>query len=307
MSNSNGRGVFGRRSGNVTVIDQPVRRSAARTAKIASIVTWIAVSLLATTVTASYWHPIIALFAGAFIGLAAALIVAAFVIAWPVLRVIWWWAPEITAALAFVFGWMELAEHTLLPYRLIAVALIAGIPASIPPVRRRVIAVTWCLTTRHRIRTCFSEFIITNRTGSLPLILWAWNTPVGERIWIWLRPGLALDDIQDRLDQIAVACWATSATVEAASESNSAHIRMDIKRRDVLTATVSSPLLGLVPPAAHDIERDTLPVPSALDLPDVAAADVATVRPARRDTRTLPAVPAVPSPDGPADDITDWI
>ena len=253
MPNSNGRGAFGRRSGTVTVIDQPVRRSAMRTAKIAAIVTWLAVTLLTTTVAASYWHPIIALFVGAFIGLAAAVIVAAFVIAWPVLRVIWWWAAEITTALAFVFGWMELAEHTLLLYRLAAVTVIAGLPASIPPVRRRVIAVAWCLVTRHRIRTCFNEFIITNRTGSLPLILWAWPTPVGERIWIWLRPGLALDDIQDRLDLIAVACWASSATVEAASETNSAHIRLDIKRRDALTDTVDSPLVGLVMSDPPDI------------------------------------------------------
>jgi ABC-type multidrug transport system fused ATPase/permease subunit len=305
MPNSNGRGAFGRRSGTVTVIDQPVRRSAMRTAKIAAIVTWLAVTLLATTVAASYWHPIIALFAGAFIGLAVAFVVAAFVIAWPVLRVIWWWAAEIITALAFVFGWMELAEHTLLLYRLVAVAVIAGLPASIPPVRRRLIGVAWCLIIRHRIRTCFNEFIISNRTGSLPLILWARPTPVGVRTWIWLRPGLALDDIQERLDLIAVACWASSATVEAASERNSAHIRMDFKLRDALTATVNSPLVGLVVSDPPDIERDDMPVPSALDLPDVAAADVAFTRPPRNGTK----VPTItPAPDGSqGDDIEDWI
>ena len=69
----------------------------------------------------------------------------------------------------------------------------------------------WCLITRHRIRTCFAEFIITNRTGSLPFLLLTIPTSVGERLWIWLRPGLALSDIQDRLDLIAVACWADVA------------------------------------------------------------------------------------------------
>jgi hypothetical protein len=276
-----------------------------RTAKIAAIVTWFAVTLLATTVGASYWHPIIALFVGAFIGLGVAVVVAAFVIAWPVLRVIWWWAAEITTALAFVFGWMELAEHTSLLYRLVAVAVIAGLPASISPVRRRVIALAWCVITRHRIRTCFNEFIISNRTGSLPLILWAWPTPVGVRIWIWLRPGLALDDIQERLDLIAVACWASSATVEAASETNSAHIRMDIKLRDALTGTVDSPLVGLVMSDPPDIERDEMPVPSALDLPDVAPADVASTRPLRNETKVPTITPAAVGSQG--DDIEDWI
>ena len=34
MPNSNGHPAFGRRSGTVTVIEEPVRRNAARTAKI---------------------------------------------------------------------------------------------------------------------------------------------------------------------------------------------------------------------------------------------------------------------------------
>jgi hypothetical protein len=309
MPNPNGRSTFGRRSGTVTVIEEPVRRSAARTAKIAFWVIWITVSALATTVMASFWHPIIALFAGVVLGAAVALVAAAFVVAWPVLRVIWWWSAEIAAAIGLVFGWIELAEHTTLGWRLGAVALIAVPAAAIAPARRRLIAVAWCFVTRHRIRTCFSEFIITNRTGSLPLILWAWPTPVGERIWIWLRPGLALDDIQQRLDLIAVACWASSVTAEAGSESNSAHIRLDIKRRDVLTATIGSPLLGLVAPDTPDIERDAMPVPSALDLPDVDAADVAPARSSRKDQRLPASVPAIaPVPAGTtSNDIEDWI
>src|SRR5260221_11566993 len=99
---------------------------------------------------------------------------------------------KFTAASGLITGWIELAAHTNLISRLIIVAAAAGIPAALRPVRRRLLALCWCLITRHRLRTCFSEFIITNRYGSLPLILWAQPTAVGERIWIWLRPGLAL-------------------------------------------------------------------------------------------------------------------
>ena len=89
MPYSNRRSPFGRRPGTVTVIEEPVRRNAARTAKIATIVTAITVGLLVATVAASKWNPIIALFAGVLVGVAAGFIVAVVILAWPVIRTIW--------------------------------------------------------------------------------------------------------------------------------------------------------------------------------------------------------------------------
>ena len=211
MPNSN-RGMFGRGNGTITVIEEPVLRSYRRKAKIVFYLTWVIIGLLAATVAASKWHPILALLAGLAFGLITGAAAGAIVSAWPVIRAIWWWTPETVLIGGLVIGWIELAEHTTLIYRLAVVAVIVGVPAAVKPVRTRINAIVWCLITRHRIRTCFSEFIITNRTGSLPLILWAMPTPVGERVWIWLRPGLSLDDLLGRLDKIAVACWATAAT-----------------------------------------------------------------------------------------------
>ena len=177
------------------------------------------------------------------------------------------------------------------PIRLAATAAIVGVPAAIRPVRTRLHQVTWCLVTRHRIRTCFSEFIITNRTGSLPLILWARPTPVGERVWIWLRPGLSLDDLLDRLDKIAVTCWATAALAEAASASNAAFVRLDIKRRDVLTGTITSPLLDMIKSGTPATERDTAEIPTALDLPQVPASEVTPSGRPRSSGQTTPGRP----------------
>ena len=167
----------------------------------------------------------------------------------------------------------------------------------------------WCLVTRHRIRTCFSEFIITNRTGSLPLILWACPTPVGERVWIWLRPGLCMDDLLDRLDKIAVACWATAAVAETASPSNAAFVRVDIKRRDALTGTITSPLLEVIKSGNPPALRDPVPVPTALDLPQVTASEVTPVKPTplrRPDPKTPAAAPATTTTSA-SDDIDDWL
>ncbi len=309
MPNSN-RG-FGRGTGTITVIEEPVLRSYRRKAKIVFYVTWFIVAVLAATVAASKWHPVIALFAGLSLGFVIGGIAGAIVAAWPVIRAIWWWTPETVITGSVIFGWIELAEHTTLVYRLAVTAAITGIPAAFRPVRARINQGLWCLVTRHRIRTCFSEFIITNRTGSLPLILWARPTPVGERVWIWLRPGLALADLQTRLDEIAVTCWATTALAEVASRSNSAFVRLDIKRRDVLTGTITSPLLAMIRPGTPATERDTIPIPAALDLPQVPASEVITTRPTPLKRPDHPKMPAPASPPAPAasdgGDITDWI
>ena len=130
-------------------------------------------------------------------------------------------------------------------------------------------------------------------------------------MWIWLRPGLSLDDLQNRLDKIAVACWASTALAETASRSNAAFIRLDIKRRDVLTGTITSPLLGMIKPGAPASQRDTTEIPAALDLSQVPASEVATTRPVplkRPDAPRWPDRPSSPAPaasDG--SDISDWI
>ena len=279
MPNSN-RGMFGRGSGTITVIEEPVMRSYRRKAKIVFYVTWVITATLAATVAASKWHPILALLAGLAFGLITAAIAGAVVAAWPVIRAIWWWTPETALTGGLVYGWIELAEHTTLIYRLAFMAVVVGIPVVVKNVRTGLNQLLWCMVTRHRIRTCFSEFIITNRTGSLPLILWARPTPVGERVWIWLRPGLALEDLLTRLDKIAVACWASTALAETASRSNAAFVRMDIKRRDALTGTITSPLLELIK-TTPATERDTADLPTALDLPQVTASEVTPAKPAR--------------------------
>ena len=308
MPNSN-RGMFSRGSGTITVIEEPVMRSYRRKAKIVFYLTWVIVAVLAATVAASKWHPVIALLAGLAAGLIAGAIAGAIVAAWPIIRAIWWWLPETALCGGLIFGWIELAEHTTLIYRLASVVLIVGVPAAIKPVRIRLHQVLWCIITRHRIRTCFSEFIITNRTGSLPLILWARPTPVGERVWIWLRPGLALEDLLDRLDKIAVACWASNAVAEAASRSNAAFVRMDIKRRDVLTGTITSPLLDLIKSGTPATERDPVEVPTALDLPQVSASEVTPSKPVRipRPDRKTPAPADTTSAPVLSEDISDWV
>jgi hypothetical protein len=52
-----------------------------------------------------------------------------------------------------------------------------------------------------------------------------------------------------------------------------------------------------------------MPVPSALDLPDVDATDVAPAKSSRTDPRATAPVPAIKpvKASGPGDDIEDWL
>ena len=176
--------------------------------------------------------------------------------------------------------------------------------------RRGIYRLAWCLVSRHRIRTCFNEFIITNRTGSLPLILAARPTPAGERLWIWLRPGLCLADVQDRADEIAAACWATAVVADLASASNSALLRIDIKRRDPLTGTVSSPLAQLLSGALP--ARRTAGHRPGGPRPDRHPGRHVSGKPAPNGPAPWPQAVAAEARaaadgNGSADDITDWI
>src|SRR5262249_31115288 len=184
----------------------------------------------------------------------------------------WYWLPEILLGLGLVYGWMALMQAASLAVSIVAVAPIVGVLAIAGPVRRRVLAVAWCLIVRHRLRVCFASFIASNWDGSLPLILLARPTLAGERVLVWLRPGLSIGDLETegQLNRLAVACWANEVRVIRASTKYAALVRFDITRRDPLTGRVLSPLRDHVP---DDFQSDSFdlsdPPTVGLDLPDV--------------------------------------
>ena len=308
MSKSSQRSPFGwsNRGRTVTVIEAPVARSYRRRATIAFWVTLGVVGLLAATVASHYLHPIVGALLGGLIGAACGAVVFALIVAWPVLRVFWHWLPEIMLGLAAVYGWNALMQSTPLWGSLLVVALVVGLPAAIGPVRRRVMAFIWCLVVRHRLRLCFAAFIATNRSGSLPLILLAKPTPAGERVWVWLRPGLSLRDLEQdgQVQKLAVACWANEVRVMRASRRYAALIRLDITRREPLAATIVSPLPDHVPtdvPANAPTSPGMPPV--GLDLPDVPAtpATLTAETPRPRRPRNTPTTATSPNGFDPSD------
>jgi hypothetical protein len=312
VSKSNSGGLFGRKSpAQVTVIAANVHRASARNARLALILTALLVGGLSMAVLSDSMHPILSVFAGAFIGIAAGGVVWLAVTVWPVLRAVWWWATEIVLAVVLLAGWNALANAVPLWARLVVVGLVLGVPAGVGPIRRRVVALAWCVIVRHRLRQAFSQFIASNKTGTLPFILIARPTPVGERVWVYLRPGLSLAMLQPRLDQLAVACHAIAVQVVKAGEGNSAaFVRFDIKRREVLTAAVGSPLTSMVDPATPQQQRQAADLPTALNLGDIPTdAKFVSYVPSPKSDRKPTAAGATANGSKPAaaDDENEWI
>ncbi|MFI9554424.1 hypothetical protein [Nonomuraea endophytica] len=304
---SHHKGGFGRRGSSVTLIQNNVQHSYLRTAKITFYVVLPVVGLFAAVISTYYLPPLAAIPIGLIAGTLAGGLIAGVIAIWPVLRAIWWWLPEITLVVLLIGGWVYLQDRT---NPIITGLAYASIIAAIglPPIARRfMVALLWCLIVRHRLRTCFTSFLSTDRHGHLPFIGMAKPIPVGERVWLWLRPGPSLEQVERQLDEIAVTCWAASVTVTKASTSNAAAIYLDIKRRDVLRGLVGSPLTDELPTDIPAVPRPIAAVPAQLDLADVPDTDDTNPgeRPAKKNGRpaTVNSTPAQTA----ADPDLDWI
>jgi hypothetical protein len=154
------------------------------------------------------------------------------------------------------------------------VALGAAGCVVVDPVRRFLTAWLRCVVVRHRLRLCFTGIVRSARLGmgvrppALPLLLWARPTPAGERVWLWLRPGLELADLEDKTGRIAVVCGAKQVRVLAASERFAALLRIDVTHRDPLTGRIGSPLALLIP-ALRTSRNDESAVPVSPAVPPV--------------------------------------
>jgi len=273
--------LFGDRApGVISVVEPSMARWYAHRARIAFFVTAVVTGLVVLAVLWSrrqlFDLPLVpsivaVVLLAAIAGTACGLVVATVVRAWPVLRALWWWALEITVLGLLVTSMLGLSQVALW-LALVVLALVAASVGLVGPVRRRVVAWAWCVIVRHRLRLCFAEFIRATtraRPASLPLMLWARTTPAGERVWVWLRPGLDLSDLDGKTGPMAVACWAGEVRVVRASTRYAALIRIDVTRRDPLTGVVVSPLATRFGPLDDPTPVSPGMPPLGLDLNEV--------------------------------------
>jgi hypothetical protein len=234
-------------SGVVTLVERSAMRTAADRARLVFLTVTAVGAVLGAIVLAPRLGPLWGLVVGGAAGFVLGLIAGALVAVWPVLRVLWHWSAEIAVCLMLVAvsTWLSAHAARLLP---VLVLLAGAAPVlGVPRVRRWVRAWVWCAIMRHRLRLSFAAFLRSrNRIqirGAQPLILVARPTPAGERVWVWLRPGLDMDELENNTSKLAVACWASSVRVACTSPRHAALVRIDVTRRDPLIGLVGSPLV----------------------------------------------------------------
>jgi hypothetical protein len=172
---------------------------------------------------------------------------------WPVklLLTIWRWRWELIlfAAIFYIVrhhgaGIVDFFDNQLPIWLTVVLTVLVGWWLIVDnPVRRFLRNRFWCVVTRHRVRACLTEMRTLNYSGNLPFILGCFATKTGQVVWLWMRPGLSIEDLDNKSETLASACWARKATI-ARSTSNAAIVRIDIDRRDPLAKkTIDSPLL----------------------------------------------------------------
>jgi len=180
-----------------------------------------------------------------------------------VLFLLWRWRWEIATVLVLLSVYGKLLQHVTERQAVLVMAAPVVVVFALPWSRRFVIARLWCTFTRHRVRACFVQMRIMNWDARLPLILLVRPTNVGERVWLWMRPGLSVTELDNRTEHIAAACLAREARLER-SRRWAVLIRLDVVRRDPLTTPkpIDSPLLdatATVPAQFSRIEPASVP------------------------------------------------
>ncbi len=296
----------------MALIELSTKVRAIRRSKIAFWTIGSAVALCTAVIGSAITSPARAVLIGLVAGLSVGFVAGFSLFCWPAIRVFWHWAPELILFTGLLVGYLMLTSH--LPWwgALATLGAPGGALVLVPALRRRVWPWVMCAISRHRLRVCFHAFISTQRSGMAPLILCARPIPAGERVWIWLRPGLALADLEQRLDRIATGCWAAECRITPASRRHAAFVHLDLVRRNPLSAAIRSPLPTRVPTVNTP---STVPVAAAsgLDLPDIQPPpSVAAHRPSKALT-AQPVTPdpvisdLIPTPATPVDDLSDWI
>jgi hypothetical protein len=115
-----------------------------------------------------------------------------------------------------------------------------------PRARRLVYSRLVCAQSRRRVLACCRETRVANTSGQLPRVIRVRTTPVGERLWLALRPGQSAELLEARAEEFRAA--ARARDVHIVRDPAGAHlVTVDVIRRDLLAGLppVASPLLAV--------------------------------------------------------------
>jgi hypothetical protein len=124
------------------------------------------------------------------------------------ITLMWRWRSEIAIIVALLVFEYVLAKVMGLIGGVLVILATAGVLWVVPATRRWMLRRCWCLFTRHQLYAVFRETGTTTRMGRLPLIMRVSPTDQGERVAVWCRAGIPVEQLQEIESEIRDACMA---------------------------------------------------------------------------------------------------
>lgn len=165
-------------------------------------------------------------------------------------RTAWPYRREFGAGLVLYGLWLP-AEHVVPGvWALVAVAAVVAGLGSVRSVRRAVLGWLACGRTRRLLLAGFEQTRVTTMAGKLPVVVKMRVTPIGERLWLRLRPGQSWELLDLRTEAFRAAVHSRDVRLTR-DVRRSNRVTVDVVRRDTLTG-------GLV--AWADQDKETLSI-----------------------------------------------
>jgi hypothetical protein len=133
-----------------------------------------------------------------------------------VLVLLWRWRWELALFLCLPTGLTVLITRLGWMWGLTIIGITA-VAFEWPEARQWLVKHVRCIVTAHRVRTGCAQAWIQSRSGKLPIILLTRPQPYGERVYIWCRAGICLEDFEAASDILRSACWAIGTSVTSST------------------------------------------------------------------------------------------
>jgi hypothetical protein len=122
------------------------------------------------------------------------------------------WRTEVTlVTLAIIAAHVFTVSGTSHRTTLIRALITASVLMAQRETRAWVIDRAHCLLTRRRLYAALEGVQADVGAPQLPLVLWVRPSPLGERAYLWRRPGITPEMLHTRANEVAANCWAKEA------------------------------------------------------------------------------------------------
>ena len=159
-----------------------------------------------------------------------------------VVRVLWPFRRELAVITAVCWIWQLVADWMAGWASLLVTAALVGLVLGVAPLRRPVLGWLAGGRTRRQLLAGLVQVRATDLNGRAPRVVRVRPTPIGQRLWLRLRPGQSAEAILTRVPELRAAVHSRDVRL-ARDEARSDRVTVDVVRRDPLSVSEVVPWL----------------------------------------------------------------